>query len=158
MCYGTSRNLPGDLGNDPAWSGQALVVDTSAWMRADHPSVIDHWNRGLRAGLLRIAPVTSLEILFTARDGTHFDSLAEKLSALRPTQLTTSIAHGAQDVMRTLAHRSHGAHRIPIVDYLVAATAQESGAAVLHYDHDYDTLAEVMGFESIWLAPPGSMP
>ncbi len=135
-----------------------LVVDTSAWMRAGHLSVVEPWNRALRAGLLRIAPVTSLEILFTARNGTHFDTLAERLSALRPTKLTTSIAHGAQDVMRTLAHRSHGAHRIPIVDYLVATTAQETGAAVLHYDHDYDALAEVMGFESIWLAPPGSMP
>lgn|GEM_PF-3170784 len=40
------------------------------------------------------------------------------------------------------------------MDYLVAATAQETGAAVLHYDHDYDTLAEIMGFESLWLAPP----
>ena len=158
MCCGMSRNVPGDSDNDPAWGGQALVVDTSAWMRAGHPSVIEHWNRALRAGLLRIVPVTSLEILFTARDGTHFDTLAERLSALRPAQLTTSIAHGSQDVMRTLAHRSHGAHRIPIVDYLVAATAQETGAAVLHYDHDYDTLAEVMGFESAWLAPPGSLP
>jgi len=134
------------------------MVDTSAWMRAGHPRVVKRWNRALRAGLLRIAPVTSLEILFTARDGTHFDTLAERLSALRPAQLTTSTAHGAQDVMRTLAHHSHGAHRIPIVDYLVAATAQEAGAAVLHYDHDYDTLAEVMEFESVWLAPPGSMP
>jgi hypothetical protein len=29
---------------------------------------------------------------------------------------------------------------------------------VLHYDHNYGTLAEVMQFESVWLAPPGSMP
>jgi predicted nucleic acid-binding protein len=103
-------------------------------------------------------PITRLEILFSARDGTNFDELVEELSALRPTQLTASIADAAHDAMRTLAHRSHGSHRLPIIDYLVAATAQESGAAVLHYDHDYDTLAEVMEFESVWLAPPGSMP
>ncbi len=60
--------------------------------------------------------------------------------------------------MRALAHRSAGAQRIPIVDYMVAATAQETGAAVLHYDGDYDTLAEVMEFESVWLAPAGSLP
>lgn len=59
--------------------------------------------------------------------------------------------------MRTLAHRSAGTQRLPIVDYLIAATAQELGAAVLHYDHDYDTLAEVMEFESIWLAPAGTL-
>ena len=58
--------------------------------------------------------------------------------------------------MRTLAHRSAGAQRIPIVDYLIAAAAQEMGAAVIHYDRDYDTLSEVMTFKSAWLAPPGS--
>jgi predicted nucleic acid-binding protein len=60
--------------------------------------------------------------------------------------------------MRALAHRSAGSQRLPVVDYLVAATAQEMGAAVLHYDRDYDTLAEVMEFESIWLAPAGALP
>jgi hypothetical protein len=29
---------------------------------------------------------------------------------------------------------------------------------VLHYDRDFDTLAEIIGFESIWLAPAGSIP
>jgi len=47
---------------------------------------------------------------------------------------------------------------MPVVDYLVAAAAQETGAAVLHYDSDYDALAEIMGFESVWLAPAGSLP
>ena len=56
--------------------------------------------------------------------------------------------------MRALAHRCAGAQRIPIVNYLLAAAAQETQAAVIHYDHDYDTLAEVMIFESAWLASP----
>jgi predicted nucleic acid-binding protein len=59
--------------------------------------------------------------------------------------------------MRTLAHRASGAQRLPIVDYVVAASAQELGAAMLHYDADYDTLAEIMAFESVWLAPAGSL-
>ncbi len=105
-----------------------------------------------------LAPAIRLEILFHARNGANFDELAEELSILRPTRITGSIAHGAESAMHALAHRSHGSHRLPVIDYLLAAAAQESGAAVLHYDHDYDTLAEVMGFESVWLAPPGSMP
>lgn len=60
--------------------------------------------------------------------------------------------------MRTLAHRSAGAQRLPLVDYLLAAAAQHTAAGVLHYDHDYDTLAEIMDFDSIWISPPGSMP
>jgi predicted nucleic acid-binding protein len=112
----------------------------------------------LRAGQLRLAPTIRLEILLSARGGAEFDSLAEALSALRATQVTGTILHAAEDAMRQLAQRSHGTHRLPTVDYLLAATAEQIGAAVLHYDRDYDTLTEVMEFESIWLAPPGSIP
>jgi hypothetical protein len=47
---------------------------------------------------------------------------------------------------------------MPIIDYLVVAAAQETGSAVLDCDSDYDTLAEITEFESIWLAPAGSVP
>jgi len=112
----------------------------------------------MRAGRLRLAPAIRLEILVQARGSAEFDELADRLSGMRPTQLTASIARAAEDAMRRLAQRSHGAHRFPIVDYLLAATAEQSGAAVLHYDRYFDTLAEIMEFESVWLAPAGSLP
>lgn len=149
--------MPGRSHSEDPWGELALLIDTSAFSRAQHPQVRELWAQALHADRLRIAPAIRLEILLSARDGKTFDELAEELSMLRGAPLTAKIANAAQDAMRTLAHRSHGAHRIPIVDYLLAAAAQETGAAVLHYDRDYDTLAEVMGFESTWLAPPGSM-
>lgn len=127
-------------------------------MRAAHPDVVARWGKALRAGRLRIGPMVKLEVLFTARDGKHFDESAEELAVLATAPLTRSVLRAAEVGMRALAHRSAGAHRIPIVDYLTAAAAQETGAAVIHYDRDYDTLAEVMTFESVWLAPPGSLP
>lgn len=60
--------------------------------------------------------------------------------------------------MWEMINRSAGSHRIPIVDYFVAAAAEALGGAVLHYDHDFDRLAQAMAFESIWFAPPGSIP
>jgi predicted nucleic acid-binding protein len=111
----------------------------------------------LLADRLRLSPAARLEILLSARDGSTFDELAEELSVLRPAPLTAAVIRAAEEAMRNLAHRSAGAHRIPRVDYLLAGAAQESGAAVLHFDHDYDTLAEVMTFDSVWLAPPDSL-
>jgi predicted nucleic acid-binding protein len=105
-----------------------------------------------------MSPATRLKILFSARDGASFDQLAQELSALRPAPLTSAVIRAAEGAMRALAHRSAGAQGIPIVDYLIAAAAQETGAGVIHYDRDYDTLAEVMEFESIWLAPAGTLP
>jgi hypothetical protein len=149
--------VPGPSPSHPGWGKLPLLIDTSAFARAQHPSVRKHWEQALQADRLRISPIARLEILLSARDGTTFDELAQELSMLRFAPLTPTVARAAETAMRTLAHRSSGAQRIPIVDYLVAAAAQETGAAVLHYDHDYDTLAEVMAFESIWLALRGSL-
>lgn len=133
------------------------MVDTSAWSRAHHPSVRKQWTGVLLEDRLRISPAARLEILISARDGNTFDDLAEELSSLRAAPLTPTVLRAAGDAMRTLAHRSAGAQRIPVVDYLIAAAAQQSAAAVLHYDNHYDTLAEIMTFESMWLAAPGSL-
>jgi predicted nucleic acid-binding protein len=149
--------VPGQSRNRPAWGELPLLIDTSAFSRAHHPQVREDWRSALQADRLRISPIARLEILLSARDGATFDELTEELSMLRAAPLTAAVARAAESSMRILAHRSAGAQRIPIVDYLVASAAQEIGAAVLHYDRDYDTLAEVMAFESIWLAPRGSL-
>jgi len=107
---------------------------------------------------MRLLPLVRSEILFSARNGDEFDRLAEQLGSIRAAPLDNSVIRAAETAMRALAHRSAGAQRLPIVDYLLAAAAQEVGAAVLHYDRDYDTLAEVLEFESIWLAPAGTIP
>jgi len=47
--------------------------------------------------------------------------------------------------------------RVKPQDALIAACAQDAGVGVLHYDHDFDRLAEVLDFESHWVAPAGSL-
>ncbi len=150
--------MPGRSASEDPWGRLPLLVDTSAWARAGHLAVRERWAQALRADRLRLAPPVRLEILLSARGGAEFDLLAEALAALRVTQLTGSILHAAEAAMRELTQRSHGAHRLPVVDYLLAATAEQIGAAVLHYDRDYDTLSGVLEFDSVWLAPPGSVP
>jgi predicted nucleic acid-binding protein len=150
--------VPGRSAEQTSWGELALVVDTSAWSRAAHPAVRERWQRAVREDRLRLSPIARLEILLSARSGQDFDTLAARLTALRSAPITAAVARAAEDAMRTLAQRSAGAQRIPIVDYLIAASAQEAGAAVIHYDRDYDTLAEVMAFASVWLAPAGSLP
>ncbi|HTA06505.1 MAG TPA: PIN domain-containing protein [Solirubrobacteraceae bacterium] len=149
---------PDSASGPAAWGELPLLVDTSAWARAHRPGIREPWIEVLRGDRLRLSPVVKMEILMSARNGSSFDSLAEHLSALRVAPLTPSVLRSAEDAMRALAGRSDGAQRLPIVDYLVAAAAQETGAAVIHYDRDYDLLAEIMSFESIWLSPPGSLP
>lgn len=149
--------MPGRSGSDAGWGKLPLLVDTSAWARAGHPAVRERWLDALHDDRVRLAPLVRIEILLSARGGDEFELLAERLGAIRPASLSAPVVRAAEAGMRALAHRSAGAQRLPIVDYLVAASAQQLGAAVLHYDRDYDSLAEVMEFESVWLAPSGSL-
>lgn len=150
--------MPGRSANDGSWGQLPLLVDTSAWARAEHSTTRDRWLAALLGDRLRLSPLIRVEILLSARGGGEFDQLAERLDTIRAAPLSASVIRAAEAAMRALAHRSAGAQRVPIVDYMVAAAAQELGSAVIHYDHDYDTLAEVMEFESIWLAPAGTLP
>ncbi len=40
---------------------------------------------------------------------------------------------------------------------IIAATAELAGLAVLHYDRDYDLIAEITGQNVEWVVPRGSV-
>lgn len=44
-----------------------------------------------------------------------------------------------------------------MADLLTAATAVRGGVAVLHYDADFDAIAEVTGQPVEWMVPRGSV-
>jgi predicted nucleic acid-binding protein len=54
--------------------------------------------------------------------------------------------------MRELADKgSHGAHRLPLADLAVAVAAQVSGLDVLHYDHHFERLGQLLGIRTLWI-------
>jgi predicted nucleic acid-binding protein len=135
--------------------GVALVVDTSAWARQRHPNVAPHFRDTAEADLLVGCPVVALELLSTAKDAAEHVRLAKSLSSLRQAALTQGVCDAAISASGELASANHP--RVPVSDYLIAAAAAERGFGVLHYDHHYDTLAGVLGFESVWIAAPGTI-
>lgn len=141
----------------PPYGGLTLIADTSAWARADHPSVRDEWGAALSAGQIATSPIVAGELLYSARSAAEFDEIQERLDALRIVDLSRPITAAALGALRDLAHQAPLHHRLPFQDALIAAAAQSRGWAVLHYDGHYDRLATVLDFESRWLAPPGSL-
>jgi predicted nucleic acid-binding protein len=61
----------------------------------------------------------------------------------------------ARQVQRMLAGRSQRGRKVP--DLLVAATAEDAGLIILHYDADFDRIASVTGQKCEWVAVPGSI-
>jgi predicted nucleic acid-binding protein len=81
----------------------------------------------------------------------------EELLALPWLHVDEQVELRALGAQRQLARAGH--HRLPRVDLMVAAVADRHGVGVLHYDADFDILAERtdLQFESTWLAPRGSL-
>lgn len=128
-------------------SGVPLVVDTSAWVRQREPQFRERWKATVRAGRVAMCPVVALEILTGARDQAAFDELDRALAALPQAPVTAAVCQAALHASRELG----GSRRLPAADYLIAAAAAERGFGVLHLDSHYDTLAPVLGFESVRL-------
>lgn len=114
----------------------------------------ESWRSTARAGLFATSPVIVLEILATARTRDEHGRLDGLLAALRQAPVDRSVCEAAVGASRELAPNHRG---IPAADYLIAAAAAIRGFGVLHYDGHFDQLATVLGFESVWVAPAGSL-
>ena len=133
------------------------IADTSAWVRSGAESVRGAWLAAVETGDILTTPPVALEVLYGAVDRAGLDARERDLMSMRSVPITESVGRAALGAMRDLAEVQPGFHRIPPLDYLVAAAAQEAGVDVLHYDHHFDRLAEVLHFDSRWVAPPGSL-
>ena len=141
-----------------SWPPGPWVADTSAWARAAEPGVAVAWKRSAEDGDLVICPVVTLELLYQASTREQVEQTAAACATLRQAPVTRSVTDAAVMAMRELAAAgSAGAHRVRIPDAMIAAAAAERGFGVLHYDHHFDRLAEVLSFESRWVAPAGTL-
>lgn len=143
--------------------GQALLIDHSVWARATDGRLTGaprkRFDRALAAGELWTCPPALLEMRYSARDGKAFALTAKRLDALEHARLTSEAALSALTAQAELAKTPGISHRVKPVDLLIAAIAAITNIGVLHYDHDYDTIAKhtTLTFPSVWVAPRGSL-
>lgn len=132
-----------------------FLADKSAFEQQRHSRAADALLLALAAdGSLCMTEIVALELLYSARGAADYELRWEDLSSLPWLNLTQSVALRALDIQRRLA--TAGLHRRPIPDLLVAATALEHDATVLHYDRDFDLIAEVTGLPARWIIPAGT--
>ncbi len=145
------------MGDEPPFGGKVLIADTSAWARASHPLVRGLWAAALRGRQIASCSIVTLELLYSARDAQDLTTVEAEQALLRDVPVTTSAQRAAIGALRDLASAGPGQHRVPLADALIAASAQNAGVDVLHYDHHYDRLAQALHFTSVWIAPAGAL-
>jgi predicted nucleic acid-binding protein len=138
-------------------AGAIYLADTSVYVLAGrNKAVHERFASLLTEGRLAACQMTALEYLNNAPDPTAYEVLWGALHAQRWIDVTTAVMDRALAVHRELAAKSQHRHfRLP--DLIIAATAEEHGATVLHYDADYDRIAEVTGQPVEWVAAKGSL-
>jgi predicted nucleic acid-binding protein len=137
------------------------LADTSAWVwsrKAASPELRHEFDRALVDGDLATCDMVRLELLFSARNVGEFAEIREELAALPDCPGGKPEWERALWVYEQLSARG-GPHQRSVKhpDLLIAAAAEAAGIAVLHYDEDYDRIAEITGQTTRWLAPKGSL-
>lgn len=131
------------------------LLDTSVIKRLRDPCVRGALEPLARRGQAARSTICDLEVGYSARNADEWDHLIAALDAFAPVETTATHVRRALQVQRLLAARSQRGRKIP--DLLIAATAEERGMVVLHYDGDYDLISEVTGQPVEWISPRGTI-
>jgi predicted nucleic acid-binding protein len=131
------------------------LADKSVWARLRQPPVRAALMPYVDRGLVGTCPIIDLEILYSARNGAEHEHFRTQRAAFECFPMTDEVARRAIEVQGLLATRAQ--HRsVSIPDLLIAATAERYSLIVLHYDADFDRVAELTGQPVEWIVPRGS--
>jgi predicted nucleic acid-binding protein len=131
------------------------LADTSVLTRLGHAAIRTALEPLAASGRVARAGISDLEIGFSARNLGEWTRLASALAAFPLIETDGTHLRRARQVQRLLAARGLRGRKVP--DLLVAAAAEESGLAVLHYDADFDLISRVTGQPSEWVVPAGTI-
>ncbi|TDD70427.1 PIN domain-containing protein [Jiangella aurantiaca] len=133
------------------------LFDTSVIHRLATPRVADRVEAlGVQRPLYRCA-VTDLEVLRSSVSPADYEARrAALINAYSELPITPDVMAQALDTQRRMAAVSR--HRgFSLADLVVAACAVAHDAVVVHYDGDFDVIAEVTGQPTEWIVPAGSV-
>lgn len=131
------------------------LIDKSALARYPKPAVRAVIDPLHNAGLLAVCGAVELEVLHSARSKTDAERIRDEMRGFDWLPTPDEAWDRALDVQTRLIAAGNW-KALSVSDLLIAATAERSGATVLHYDGDYDMIASVTGQPMRWVVPAGT--
>jgi predicted nucleic acid-binding protein len=138
-----------------------LLLDNSAWSRLlrgivpkDRAKMIGDW---MDQREIAVCMPFLLEAGYSAQSAARHREMMAQFDRLPRIAIDGEVERMALQAQRELAEVGH--HRLAPMDVMIAACAHRAEAGVLHYEGDYELLAEhtSLVFESEWLAAPGTL-
>lgn len=134
-----------------------FLADKSAVTRREtRPEVRGVLEPLLLAGRIATCAIVDLELLYSARNPTGYSALAVALRGMPRVPIVESIMERALEIQGLLAVKSQ--HRsVSLPDLIVASCAEHHRLILLHYDSDFDRIAELTNQPVQWIVPRGSV-
>jgi predicted nucleic acid-binding protein len=131
------------------------LVDTSVLLRSHQPEVFERLQALEAENKLWTCRMVDLQYVYSRR-GRDVAATVRERHALPTAAITPETMDRSLEIMGLLA--SKGRHRhAKDTDCIIAAAAEMHGLSLLHYDRDFDYIAEVTNLSTEWIAPPGSL-
>ena len=131
--------------------------DTSALARMGNRKVAGRLGPLLESGLVARCTPTDLEAGFSSTSPKAHRAMRSERATWPLAPMDQTVLDRAVTVQDALAARSQQ-RGAKIADLLIAAAAEAAGLTVLHYDHDFDLIAEVTRQATEWIVPAGTVP
>jgi hypothetical protein len=134
------------------------LADTSVWARKAHPLVRGWFVSAIEAGEIAGCDMIALELLHSARNPAEFALIEDGLLGMPWVAPDAADWLRAREVYRVLGGRPGMMQRtVKHPDLLIAAAAERAGMTLVHYDADYEAIAEITEQPVRWAAPRGSL-
>ena len=132
----------------------SYLVDNSVFARQAKPVVAERLDPLSQQGLLALCGIAMMELQVSARSSKDLKFLRLAFETFERLAMPDDIWDRATEIQGVLVEQSlHRTVKIP--DLLIAATAERHRVTVLHYDKDFDRIAEVTGQPTEWVVPAG---
>lgn len=132
------------------------LVDKSALARMSIEPVKKRLAPIIEAGEAATCAIVDLEVLYSARNHEEHERIRRRRAlAYASIPVTEETFERAIAIQGELA--KIGRHRVPIPDLIIAAAAEAAGMVILHYDRDFETIAQVTRQPIEWVVERGSV-
>jgi predicted nucleic acid-binding protein len=125
--------------------------------RKTQPAVVAVTEPLIAAGKVATCPVLDFEALYSSRNHQEY----ARVSVLRSISfeylpLEDRDWRRALEVQAGLSAKGR-LREVGLADLLIAAVAERHALTLLHYDADFETIAEITGQDARWVVPRGSV-
>lgn len=133
----------------------SYLADTSAFAHLSKPIVTAAFAPLIAQGLVAVCGPVVFELGNSARNLADHQAIMSRLDAFETVPVTDGDHRRAVALQQLLAER--GQHRaLSLVDALVAACAESRSLTVLHYDANFELVANLTGQAQRWIVARGT--